>query len=412
MSNTLQELIERWRTERLLGDPAKGIDPVAAATAKSQYTWARNFTTWVAASTDSDPDSLSLAVWTEARLKEYIKAMQERGLRPRTIRAAILAHRAFGCWLVDRRLTRHNHAARLLLPKKDASRRRTCTNAEAFGLLAACERISHDGRRCACAKAALSILIYGGLRRGELLDLKVVHVDMKESCVYVDHGKGDKARTVYLPPEAIKDLDDWFLHRGKCAHDHLLDQHRRVPLGTRGLDTILDDARRVAGMQDARWLTPHVLRHNYATRLVENGANLIQVQEALGHSSPEITTIYLHNSPEKRRETATFATFAQQKQEEQKAPPTPAQERPKERRRETIERMRLAPQSRGRTASPAQASKPVPAPRAEPPLPTPPSARLASLSCESNTGPARQVQGFSRPAPRAQAQGFSTRRAR
>jgi site-specific recombinase XerD len=276
---------------------------IAEATLTTQGTWNRTYARWIGPAAD-------LEDFNDARLCQFKSALESQGKRPRTIRSAILSLRAFGEWMVRQGFVPANPAKSVPMPKLDAARRKTASDKEVFALLDACDRLP-DARRCALARAAVSILVYAGLRRGELLALKVGSVDVEEACVYVDCGKGSKHRTVYLPPEAVKAIDTWLLLRGECRHSFLFDYDHTRRIGDQGLRTLLVEIRAAAGLKGSTYLLPHAFRHNYATRLMQAGADLESIKDNLGHSSIVTTAVYLHSSPEQRRKVAALAARPQ-----------------------------------------------------------------------------------------------------
>jgi site-specific recombinase XerD len=142
-------------------------------------------------------------------------------------------------------------------------------------------------------RAILSLIYATGLRVSEVAALAVGDIDSRRMVVRVGHGKGDKDRYVMLSPKVLGLLreywrayrPDGWLFAGEVPGRHL--NTRTVRLACR-------EAGRAAGL--AKAVTPHVLRHTFATHLLEDGANLRTIQVLLGHRSLQTTARYLYVS--------------------------------------------------------------------------------------------------------------------
>lgn len=135
-------------------------------------------------------------------------------------------------------------------------------------------------------------LALSGLRRSELLHLKCR--DVKEGYLFVSRGKGDKDRMAPIPRRLSLEILDYIREQG------LESSARIFPIGRSRLDALVKRYALKAGIDD---LTPHSLRHYFATRLLELGADLRSLQELLAHSDISTTAIYLDVLPARLRET-------------------------------------------------------------------------------------------------------------
>lgn len=134
-------------------------------------------------------------------------------------------------------------------------------------------------------------LLYGsGLRRSELLNLKITDVDSKRMLIRVQGGKGRKDRLTLLSKSALEDLrvyyKEWkpgnYLFEGRKASRY-------------GAESVLNIVKKAAARAKIpQTVTPHVLRHSFATHLLESGVDLRQIQVLLGHGSSKTTEIYTH----------------------------------------------------------------------------------------------------------------------
>jgi integrase/recombinase XerD len=146
------------------------------------------------------------------------------------------------------------------------------------------------------ARAILMLLYSTGIRRSELVRLRVEDIDSERMIVHIRQGKGGKDRDVPLPPALLDTLREywrwkkpktWLFPRGIAKRG---DQH----LTDKAVWYVCAEAARHAGLK--KRVAPHMLRHSFATHLLENGADLPTIQILLGHADLEATSIYLHLS--------------------------------------------------------------------------------------------------------------------
>ena len=135
-------------------------------------------------------------------------------------------------------------------------------------------------------------LALSGLRRSELLNLKCR--DVKEGYLFVYRGKGDKDRVAPIPRKLSLEILDY------CRESEIQPSDRLFPVGKVWLDVMVKGYAHKAGIDD---LTPHGLRHYFATRLLELGADIRKVQELLDHADISTTAIYLDVIPQHLRQT-------------------------------------------------------------------------------------------------------------
>ena len=143
--------------------------------------------------------------------------------------------------------------------------------------------------------AMLNILARAGLRLSEVLALKLDDVTLNDrsGSLLVRQGKGKKERTVALAKEARAALRAYLNVRPKMAQTEVLFVSRSwQPLGSRDVQRLITEARRRAGIQ--KKVTPHMLRHTFATRFLQNGGDVATLASLLGHTNVATTTRYLH----------------------------------------------------------------------------------------------------------------------
>ena len=145
-------------------------------------------------------------------------------------------------------------------------------------------------------RAIIEVLFSCGLRVSELVHLKLSDLYIKERYVRV-FGKGSKERLVPISPKAIRELDSWFVDRNlmkiKPGEEDYVFLNRRGAHLTRTMILIMIKQQALeAGIQ--KTISPHTLRHSFATALLEGGADLRAIQAMLGHETIGTTEIYTH----------------------------------------------------------------------------------------------------------------------
>jgi site-specific recombinase XerD len=150
------------------------------------------------------------------------------------------------------------------------------------------------------ARVMLSLGYGCGLRAGEVVRLKVKHIDTAQKIIRVEQGKGRKDRQVMLSRATLNLLRQWWKVRpargdaGTPVEERFLFPGRKAgePMSTRQLNRLFHKAAEAAGIK--KGVTLHGLRHSFATHLLERGTHIRTLQALLGHSKPETTARYAH----------------------------------------------------------------------------------------------------------------------
>jgi len=239
---------------------------------------------------------------TEEEIKAWLADLRGRGQAPSSVARRAAAARAFYRHLVLLGSRGENPAADVDLPRRRSRLPRTLSPAEVERLIDAANGTTPRSLR----DRALVELLYGaGLRVSEAVGLERGGIDLENRLVRCV-GKGDKERIVPLGREGVEALRR-YLSRGRPY----LDRRRRPELFlnaqggalTRaGAFFILRKLAEKAGLDPQR-VHPHILRHSFATHLLEGGADLRSVQEMLGHADLGTTELYTHVSDRRRRDT-------------------------------------------------------------------------------------------------------------
>nr|MBA2475442.1 tyrosine recombinase [Actinomycetota bacterium] len=234
-------------------------------------------------------------------LERYLGTLRTDGRSAATIARRAAAARAFFGHLVLLDLRRDNPAAALILPRRTRRLPRTLSVGEAERLIEAAVGVTPRGLR----DRALVELLYGaGLRVSEAVGLDRSGVDLESRLVRC-LGKGDKERIVPIGRQATDALRR-YLARGRPHLDRrnrpdLFLNAQGGALTRAGAFLILRRLAAKAGLEPER-VHPHLLRHSFATHLLEGGADLRSVQELLGHADLATTELYTHVSDRRRRE--------------------------------------------------------------------------------------------------------------
>jgi integrase/recombinase XerD len=239
---------------------------------------------------------------TPDEVQAWLADLRARGLAPASIARKAAAARSFFRHLVLLGAREDNPAAEIPLPRRRGRLPRSLTPGEIERLIAAANGTAPRTLR----DRALIELLYGaGLRVSEAVGLERASVDLDERLVRAV-GKGDKERIVPLGREAVEAVSR-YLARGRPFLDR---RHRPElflnaqggALTRAGAFLILRRLATKAGL-DPKRVHPHLLRHSFATHLLEGGADLRSVQEMLGHADLGTTEIYTHVSDTRRRDT-------------------------------------------------------------------------------------------------------------
>ena len=238
---------------------------------------------------------------TLEELERFTAQLRAEGLAATTIARRVAAARSFFRHLQLLGVRSDNPAAELDLPRRARRLPRTLSPGEAGRLI---EAATGTAPRALRDRALVELLYGGGLRVSEAVGLEKGGVDLDERLVRVT-GKGDKERVVPIGRPAVEALSR-YLARGRPFLDRrhrpeLFLNARGGALTRAGAFLILRRLAEVAGLEPER-IHPHLLRHSFATHLLEGGADLRTVQELLGHADLGTTELYTHVSDRRRRE--------------------------------------------------------------------------------------------------------------
>ncbi|KPZ52810.1 MULTISPECIES: site-specific tyrosine recombinase XerD [unclassified Pseudoalteromonas] len=239
----------------------------------------------------------SLMTVTSLDIESYLAYRVDLGLKPRSTARSISALKRFYQYFVREKRITSSPLENIAQPKAGQSLPKTLSEAEVEALLSAPNIEEPMGLR---DKAMLELLYATGLRVTELVGLRMEQINLRQSVVFVK-GKGNKERLVPLGEEAMYWLEQ-FLKRGRAqmikhATDFVFPSKRGVGMTRQTFWHRIKHYAILASIESD--LSPHTLRHAFATHLLNHGADLRVVQMMLGHSDLSTTQIYTHVANER-----------------------------------------------------------------------------------------------------------------
>jgi site-specific recombinase XerD len=175
-------------------------------------------------------------------------------------------------------------------PRKETKLPAVLSAKEVKAIINSCTNIKH--------KCILMTLYSGGLRRSELINLRIQDIDSKRKLIRITNAKGNKDRYTLLSSTLLISLRRYYLEYR--PHYWLFEGVKKSQYSATSIEKIFKKALRKAGVN--KHATPHTLRHSFATHLLEQGTSIRYIQELLGHSSIHTTQIYTHVASKKLSE--------------------------------------------------------------------------------------------------------------
>ena len=248
----------------------------------------KRFTKWL------DDHDVALEKCDRLQIVKYFQSLRRGGISARSVARALAAIRGMFRFLVSEKHLKHDPTENIENPKLWTTLPKSLPPDEVEALLAAPDRTKPDGLRDA---AMLELLYATGLRVSELIRVKFDDIVLDGGFLRTI-GKGSKERIVPFG-DAARDAIVAYIENGRSHFNkhndlHLFLSNRGRPMTRQSFWIKITKYARQAGIQSH--ISPHVLRHSFATHLLENGADLRSVQMMLGHSDISTTQIYTHVS--------------------------------------------------------------------------------------------------------------------
>lgn len=176
-------------------------------------------------------------------------------------------------------------------PRKEKKLPKVLSKEDVLSVIANTNNLKH--------KCIVSLLYSSGIRRNELVNLKITDIDSKRMLIRIEAAKGNKDRYTLLSHFLLKDLRAYY--KQYKPEKYIIEGMYGKQYSAQSIGKIVGNAAEKAGIKIS--VTPHILRHSFATHLLEVGVDLRQIQVLLGHSSSKTTEIYTHVA------TTTFKTI-------------------------------------------------------------------------------------------------------
>lgn len=231
--------------------------------------------------------------WADAQadtIRDAMVTARKTHLAPKSIQRILSSWRSFFTYLLQQNLVKLNPVDGIRAPKSPRKLPNSLDPDQISQVLNA--TITSDDPMAMRDKAMLELTYSCGLRLAELASLNVFDIDLTDASLIVT-GKGNKTRQLPIGRQAIAALKSWLQQRGqlKCYDANaLFINHRGQRMGVRGIQM------RMANMAAAhgQHIHPHMLRHSFASHLLQSSGDLRAVQELLGHSNISTTQVYTH----------------------------------------------------------------------------------------------------------------------
>ncbi len=235
-------------------------------------------------------NSLDIVALTRQDLREWMIDLGRSKLSDNSKRRLVSVLRGFYKFLMIDGHNTQNPAENLDVPQKGQYLPKFLNHAEIESLLAVPDVSTETGLR---DKAILELMYSSGLRVSEVVTLQINDIDL-DAGILTCTGKGSKTRRVPVGSSAIEWLKSYLALRRKKENievQNLFVTPSAAPLNRQGIFLFIKECARKCGLAD---VSPHTLRHSFATHLVQNRADIRSVQQMLGHADISTTQIYTH----------------------------------------------------------------------------------------------------------------------
>ena len=238
----------------------------------------------------SDSDIKSWQEVKEGEVRAYVNKERRRGLSPRSIQRVLSSYRSFFNYLLQERVISKSPAENISSPKSPS----LLPKAMDADLVQRLLDFKPEGMFEVRDKAMAELLYSSGLRLSELCDLDLISLDIKERICRVV-GKGKKTRDIPVGKKAIQSIRDWMLYRKELIEskqsetEALFLNNKGNRISPRSVQLRIE---KLCVMRGLPGINPHMLRHSFASHVLESSGDLRAIQEMLCHSDIGTTQIY------------------------------------------------------------------------------------------------------------------------
>ncbi|MEX0722925.1 MAG: tyrosine recombinase XerC [Gracilimonas sp.] len=260
-----------------------------------------SFLNFTAGVENLDPEDVSVTSITRLSIRLWLGDLSEQGLAKTSIARKVAAIRSFFKYCFKRGHIDKNPAHLLVVPKKEQTLPKTATVEDIERMMDAVSMETVEGIQ----NRAILELFYGtGMRLSELTGLNLTDIDLKQNQVTVK-GKGNKQRIIPLGKTVLGVLKDFISKREELFGERTDADARKALFIAASGQRIYDRAVRymvekyLKKTSEVTQKSPHVLRHSFATHMLDNGADIRIIKEFLGHANLAATQVYTHTSIER-----------------------------------------------------------------------------------------------------------------
>ena len=248
----------------------------------------------------SGDDNSGIGKFTLAGIRDYLYILSNSGLKRKSIARKLASIKSFGKFLVQEGIIEKNPASDIKTPKIEKKEPVFLSLKEINMVM---DAPIDEGMVPYRNHAILELFYSTGIRLSELHGLDIDSIDFHNDVVRV-YGKGKKERIIPIGRKAMEAVKKYLplrrtylFHKGNSDEKALFISNRSCRFGKRSIQDSV--SKHLKMISEKEHLSPHVLRHTFATHMLDNGADLRAVQELLGHVSLNTTQIYTHVSMER-----------------------------------------------------------------------------------------------------------------
>lgn len=233
---------------------------------------------------------------TEEDIMKYLKSLNDRDAKRASISRKISTLKSFYKYLNFKKIISNNPTTYILYPKRE----KKLPNYIEYNELESILKSSLEGKNKYRANLIIELLYATGIRVSELVNIKISDIDFNEQSIRV-MGKGSKERIVFFGDYALDAINNYINKERNSLSEWLFPNNKNNPLSTRSIELIIDKIMENVSIKSK--VSPHTLRHTFATHMLNSGCDIRVVQELLGHENLTTTEVYTHITNEELRNT-------------------------------------------------------------------------------------------------------------